>query len=179
MATLCDFFDVIGDETSCTENFSGVGKQLFLFKGSDLAEKPTYDDASAGFSPDSFTFKEGKGAYKVDLKRQTGKVDYTSTPDGGGFTNTFTGTVASNMDKFSHLSRALNNLGDWGAMVSDGADGYYVIYDPNFVTTFNSEGTTGDTPDSDHGHNLTIACGPMRYPLAKWKGALTVLSEQA
>ena len=171
--------DVISG-TSCTENFSGVGKTLYIFKTSDLKAAPVYSDDVAGFTPETdFAFNEGAGAYKIALKRQSGKVTSTSTPNGGGFTNTFTGVVAANMDQMSLLARTLNNSEDWGAMIGDGMGGYYVLYDPTFGISFSMESDTGDTPESDHGHTITIAAGPMKYPLAKWTGSLTVKSEIA
>lgn len=164
--------------TSCTENFSGVGMTLYIFKATDLNALPTYAQDKAGFTDDTdFVFNDGEGAYKITLKRQSGKVTSTSTPDGGGFVNTFTGVVAANMEKMALLARTLNNSNEWGAMIGDGKGGYYVLYDPTFGISFNIEGDTGDTPESDHGFTLTIAAGPMLYPLAKWTGTLTVKSE--
>ena len=173
--------DVISG-TSCTENFSGVGKTLYIFKTSDLLNDPEYNEGSTedktpGFTSASFSFNDGAGAYKIALKRQSGKVTATSTPSGGGFTNTFTGVIAANMDQMSFLARALNNSEDWGAMIGDGMGGYYVLYDPTFGISFSMESDTGDTPESDHGHTITISAGPMKYPLAKWTGSLTVKSE--
>lgn len=174
--------DVISG-TSCTENFSGVGMTLYLFKKSDLkTPELQYSEDIAGYDTTAFEFNEGAGAYEVTLKRQSGKVTSTSTPNGGGFVNTFTGVVAANMDQMSLLARTLNNNPEWGAMVGcgqdkDGASMYYVIYDPTFGISFNMESDTGDTPESDHGHTITISAGPMVYPMAKWTGALTVKSE--
>lgn len=168
----CDFMNVVSGD-ACTENFSGVGMTLYIFKTADLTSAPEYDDALAGFSADSFAFTSGKGAYKITLKRQSGKVTSTSTPDGGGFVNTFTGVVSANMDKMSLLARALNNSNEWGAMIGDGKGGFYVLYDPTFGISFSMESDTGDAPDSDHGHTITIAAGPMLYPLAKWTGTIT------
>ena len=168
----CEFMDVTSATGTCTENFSGVGMTLYIFNSKDLETTPEYDDAKAGFTTDSFNFKNKKGAYQITLKRQTGKVTSTSTPNGGGFVNTFTGVVASNMDDMSLLARTLNNNPEWGAMVGCGNGEYYVIYDPTFGISFNMESDSGDTPESDHGHTITIAAGPMLYPMAKWKGTL-------
>ena len=181
----CDFMNVLSG-TSCAENFSGVGMTLYIFNAKDLAADPDYSEDLAGFTPESFAFKEGKGAYRVILKRQSGKVTSTSTPNGGGFVNTFTGVVASNMDKMSLLARTLNNNPEWGAMVGcgqdkDGKAQYYVIYDPTFGISFNMESDTGDTPESDHGHTITISAGPMIYPMAKWTATnpLRIVEEES
>ena len=73
----------------------------------------------------------------------------------------------------SHVARVLNNR-NFGAMVSDGMGKYYVLYSPDFDSVFELSSDTGDTPDSDHGHTLTITCSPMIYPLTKWAGTLTM-----
>ena len=151
---------------------------LYIFKKSDLKAEPKYAEDKAGFTDTTdFAFNEGEGAYKITLKRQSGKVTSTSTPNGGGFVNTFTGVVASNMDQMSLLARTLNNNPEWGAMVGAGSGEYYVLYDPTFGVSFSMESDSGDTPDSDHGHTITISAGPMLYPMAKWTGTLTVKSE--
>lgn len=151
---------------------------LYIFKKTDLVNpEPQYSDSLAGFESDEFSFKEGEGAYKITLKRQSGKVTSTANANGGGFTNTFTGVVAANMDQMSLLARTLNNSDEWGAMVGDGKGGYYVLFDPTFGISFSMESDTGDSPESDHGHTITIAVGPMLYPLAKWTGSLTVKDE--
>ena len=167
---------------SCTENFSGVGMTLYVFNANDLEVAPDYneeggEDGVPGYTTASFDLKKGAGAYHINLKRQSGKVTSTSTPDGGGFVNTFTGVVAANMEKMSLLARTLNNSNEWGAMIGDGKGGYYVLYDPTFGISFTIEGDTGDTPESDHGFTITIAAGPMLYPLAKWKGSLPIKSD--
>ena len=173
----CEFMDVVSG-TSCEENFSGVGMTLYIFKKTDLEAEPKYADDKAGFTDATdFKFKNGAGAYKITLKRQSGKVTSTSTPNGGGFVNTFTGVVASNMDQMSLLARTLNNNPDWGAMVGAGSGEYYVLYDPTFGVSFNLESDSGDTPESDHGHTITISAGPMLYPMAKWTGTLTVKAD--
>ena len=175
----CDFMHVTS-ATSCTENFSGVGMTLYLFKKSDLkTPELKYSEEIAGYDTTAFEFNEGAGAYEVTLKRQSGKVTSTSTPNGGGFVNTFTGVVAANMDQMSLLARTLNNSNEWGAMVGAGGGKYYVLYDSTFGISFNMESDTGDTPESDHGHTITISCGPMIYPLAKWEGTLTIKENNA
>lgn len=169
----CNLKNVGSSAVSCKENFSGVGTKLFLFLPEDLQAVPTYDEEKAEYTEASFTFKEGKGAYEVILKPKSGKVTSSSNANGGGFSNVFTGIVAKSMDEMSHIARVLNNR-NFGAMVSDGSGKYYVLYSPDFDNEFSLESDTGDTPDSDHGHTLTITCSPMLYPLTKWAGTLTM-----
>lgn len=170
---VCNLKNVGSGAVSCKENFSGVGTRLFLFLPEDLEAAPTYDDEKAEFAADSFTFKTGKGAYEVYLKPKSGKVTSTSNPNGGGFSNVLTGTVAKDLDNMAHLLRTLNNR-NFGAMVSDGTGKYYVVYDPTFDAEISVEFDSGDAPDSDHGFTFTITCSPMLYPATKWSGTLTM-----
>lgn len=172
----CNLANIGSSSVSCRENLSGVGSRLFLFLPEDLESAPTYDEEKAEYTTSSFTFKEGKGAYEVYLKPKSGKVTSSSNANAGGFSNVFTGIVAKSMDEMSHLMRVLNNR-NFGAMVSDGAGKYYVLYSPDYDNEFSSESDSGDTPDSDHGHTLTITCSPMLYPMTKWEGTLTMASE--
>lgn len=174
----CDLKHVGLSTSACTENFSGVGKELYIFRSADLAAAPTYSETEAAFEEASFAFAEGKGAYRVKLKKQSGKVTSTSNANAGGFSNVFTGVVATDMETMSLVARSMNNDDEFGAMVADGQGGYYVIYDPTFGCTFSMESDTGDAPDSDHGHTLTITSNPMRYALCKWNGKLTIAGEE-
>lgn len=174
----CNLTNIGSAATSCKENFSGVGSRLFLFDPDELTAAPTYDEEKAEYTESSFTFKEGKGAYEVLLKPKSGKVTSSSNGQNKGFSNVFTGIVDKSMDEMSHLMRILNNR-NFGAMVSDGTGKYYVLYSPDFDLEFSSESDSGDTPDSDHGHTLTITCSPMLYPMTKWSGTLTMAAAAA
>lgn len=176
MALSCSNLIHVKDKATCTENFSGVGTRLFLFLPEDLEAAPQYDEQAAEYTTDSFTFKTGKGAWEIHLKPKSGKVTSTSNANGGGFSNVFTGVVAKNMHDMSFLARILNNR-NFGAMVKADDESYYVLYSATFDNEFSLESDTGDTPDSDHGHTLTITCSPMYYPLTKWKNTLTVVSD--
>lgn len=172
----CKFIHV-NAASECKENYSGVGNHLYLFQlDSEQRAAVAYDEKSASFVAASF---EGVEMHEIIVKPKTGHVDATSNPDGGGFSNVYEGRVAQNMDKMSLLSRAMNNSSDWGALVSTGRkDEYYVLFDPNFDVEFALSAATGDAPDSDHGHTLTITASPMQYPLCKWSGAITLASDE-
>ena len=184
MALACDKLIHVGrvsaTNNTCTENFSGVGSKLYIFfpEDFDTTGAPQIDDKSNMYTAASFKFTEGKGAYEVALKPKSGKVTSTSNPNGGGFSNVLTGVVAKDMDKMSWMGRIMNNR-NFGAMISDGAGKYIVLYSPDFDVEFSMESDTGDTPDSDHGHTITITCSPMLYPLMKWEGTLTVATTEA
>lgn len=182
MALSCDKLIHVGrvsaTDKTCGENFSGVGSKLYIFFPEDLTAPPTFDHKSNTYTASSFTFAEGKGAYEITLKAKSGKVTSTSNPNGGGFSNVLTGVVAKDMDKMSWVGRIMNNR-NFGAMISDGAGKMIVLYSPDFDIEFSMESDTGDTPDSDHGHTITITCSPMLYALMKWAGSPTVAETEA
>lgn len=166
----CEFVNVGGTSQSCAENYSGIGTAVYLFSGDDLVTAnatPEYADDKAEYTSDSFS---GVALKRIIIKSQSGKVTYSSNPNAGGFNNIFTGVVANDMDNMSLNLRAMNNLTNWGLLVPDGTGKMYVIYAKDFDLQLQAEGDTGDTPDSDHGHTLTITAGPCRYPFVKWNG---------
>lgn len=177
----CNLIPNVGYNTgACSENFSGVGGEVFIFLKEDLEAAPAYDETGKTNSfkeTTAFKFKQGKGAYRVKLKKQVNSVTWSNNPNSGGYTVTATFTVADDMDNMAINGRALNNLGgDWGVMIpkstADGTDEYYVIYNHQFgLSTFTVEGTTGDAPDSDHGHTYTVAA-TMLYGPTTWKGTI-------
>lgn len=156
---------------SCKEDFSGVGSRFYIFSGEGIAEQ---DLSGVETMEDYIKVLEkylANGVVQVDIKPKSGKVTAESNANGGGFSNVFTGVVSNNMKDMSELSRVLNNTTDWGVLVPAGNNEYYFLYDKAFGIEFGNSSDTGDTPDSDHGHTLTITCSPMLYPLAK--GVLT------
>lgn len=170
---------------ACVENFSGVGGEAYIFKKEDLAKAPVANEDSNSFTSDSFTFKEGPsfGMYKIKLKKQVNSVTWSNNPNSGGYTVTATFIVADDMDKMSFNGRTLNNLGgDWGVMIpkgttKDGETEYYVVYNHDFgLSTFTVEGTTGDAPDSDHGHTYTVAATMLYGPMT-WVGSPTFVED--
>lgn len=173
MALTCDKLVNVKAGTECVENFSGVGSKLYLFLPELMGDgfTPTISDEKAEYEASSFDFTLDTNIWEVHLKSKSGKITSTSNPNGGGFSNVFTGVVAKNMHDMSFLARILNNK-NFGALVADGSGNYYVLYSPDFETEFSLESDTGDTPDSDHGHTLTITCSPMLYPLTKWAGTI-------
>lgn len=165
--------------TACTENFSGVGGEAFIFMKKDLAAAPEYSEDSNTFTADSFTFKEGAGVYNVKLKKSVNSVTWSNNANSGGYTVTATFTVADDMNKMAFNGRTLNNMGgDWGIMIpTANSNEYYVIFNYQFgLSTFTVEGTTGDAPDSDHGHTYTVAA-TMFYGPTTWTGTPQIVEE--
>ena len=166
---------------ACTENFSGVGGEAFLFMKSDLDGAPEYSDDSNSFKEGTFKFTEGKGVYNIKLKKAVNSVTWANNANSGGYTVTATFTVADDMNKMAFNGRTLNNLGgDWGVLIATAnVDEYYVIYNHQFgLSTFTVEGTTGDAPDSDHGHTYTVAATMFYGPTVVSLPDLTVMKEQ-
>lgn len=164
----CTFINVKGSSENCKETFSGVGSVIYLVNTEnvdaqwDLSEVSSMDNYVTTIQ--AFLLGSGYEAVEVHIKPKSGKVTSSNNPNGGGFTNVFTGVVANNMKRMSELARSLNNTNDWGAIIPC-SNGAYYIYDKDFGVEFQLESDTGDTPDSDHGHTLTITCDPMLYPL--------------
>ena len=168
--------------TACTENFSGVGGEAFLFMKADLDGVPVYSDDENTFQEGTFKFKEGKGVYNIKLKKAVNSVTWSNNANSGGYTVTATFTVADDMNKMAFNGRTLNNLGgDWGVLIATAnANEYYVIYNHQFgLSTFTVEGTTGDAPDSDHGHTYTVAATMFYGPTVVTLEELEVMEEQS
>ena len=164
----CNFINVGSVGEKCKENFSGVGSSILIFTQDDIEEaslEPQYSETTAGFTPESFV---GLKVCTIKMKSKSGKVSATSNPNAGGFSNVYTGVVANDMDTMSAVSRVMNNRTDWGALIPAGNGSFYVLYDKDFDIDFSMESDTGDAPDSDHGHTVTITQSPMLYPLPKW-----------
>lgn len=162
----CTLSSVISNLDECKENFSGVGSRMYFFLVNDLKGTPKYSEDEPAFTEDSFTSLYGK-LVAVDIKEQSGQVTSESTPDGGGFSNVCTFTVAKNMEKYAHNLRTLNNQ-KFGAFCPDGNGGYYAFYSVMGSATMTNSGDTGNTFDSDHGHTTTLTAAPMYYPMMKW-----------
>lgn len=167
----CNFINVGSTGKKCKEEFSGVGSTVYVFTDDDLATAsltPEYSDTAAEFTQESFA---GLKCAAIKVKAKSGKVTSTSNPNGGGFSNVYTGVVANDMETMSAVARIMNNRTDWGILVPAGNGRYYVLYDKDFDIEFSMESDTGDAPDSDHGHTLTITQSPMLYALPTWTPA--------
>ena len=173
----CTLKHIKNSASNCAESFSGVGTKAYVAFIEDLETPGVWSDDLAGFTPDSFTFKAGKGFYEIDIKKKSGKVTSESNPQGGGFNNVLTFVVNNNMDDMAYILRTINNV-DTMWLISDGKDGFYAMYDPQFAPEVTSSGDTGDTPDSDRGFTITVTASPARYPLAKWIGTPTVVDAE-
>ena len=176
----CTLKDIKRSAQSCTESYSGIGTSVYVAFYEDLVAQYDYSikEDVAGFDPGSFVFKEGKGFYQLDIKKKSGKVTAESNGQGKGFTNVLTFVINQSMEDMALISRAMNNADTlWAA--SDGQGGYYMIYDKNFAPEVAISADTGDAPDSDNGFTVTVTGTPMRYPLPKFTGVLTLEEDEA
>lgn len=163
----CKLNNVITTLQDCgEENFSGVGSRIYFFLCSDLLGIPERSESEAAFKANAFDSLKGK-LIAVDIKEQSGQVTSESTPDGGGFSNVCTFTVAKNMEKFAFNLRTLNNV-KFGAFCPDGTGGYYAFYSVMGSATISNSGDSGNTFDSEHGHTTTVTAAPMYYPMMKF-----------
>ena len=174
----CNPFSIKRTSSNCTENFAGVGARVLVALVEDLSAPAEWSEELAGFTPDSFTFKEGKGFSELDIKKKSGKVTFESNGQNKGFSNVLTFIVDHNMERMAYLARIVNNV-DCIWMVADGKGGWYTLYDPDFSTEISISGDTGDTPDSDSGITVTVTGSPMRYGFAKWSGTPTIVESEA
>lgn len=174
----CNLINVGFGDNACKENFSGIGGTAYFFLKKDVPSSPKVSETENRFEDAAF---EGIPVYRVKLKKKVNKVDWVNNPNGGGYTNTATLIVADDVNGMSFNGRTLNNLGgDFGVMIpastADGSKDYYVIYNHEFGTDFTNEGTTGDAPDSDHGHTLTVAA-TMFYGPCLWSGSFAEVGD--
>lgn len=178
-SNICDFIDVLNQNAECEENFSGTAERIYLFKKSQLYDStekkyvyPEVDTEAAAYTAGSFANLQGK-LVGVDIKPNSGRVTWTNTPDGGGFTNVGTFIVSKNMKKFSRLARAMNAT-DFGVLIPTGnGNECYVLFSQYASAQFQLEGDTGAAPDDDHGHTATCTCAKMKYPAMTWAGPAT------
>lgn len=163
----CRFIHVTSRNSNCREDFSGVGSKFYIFDGRSIS-RPDFDacETLAQFRNVMQTALANARFVEVEIKPKSGKVTANNNQNGGGFNNIFTCLVARNMEEMSDLARTLNNMSDWGVLVPAGGK-YYVLYDNDFGVEFQMDSDSGDTTDSDHGHTLTITCGPMLYSMPK------------
>lgn len=175
-ALACELMNIGTSATNCTESFAGLPPYFLVALADDLTAAPEYDNTKAEFTESSFAFATGKGFYKIKVKPKSGKITSESNNGGKGFSNVYTGLVDKDMDNMSKVLRVMHNM-DILVMVPDGKGKHFVIYDPLFTPEMSSSSDTGDTPDSDSGHTVTITCNPSVYPLVKWSGTPQMAGE--
>lgn len=157
-----------------TENFAGVASYALFFMKEDLASEPVLSPDGTYPGYEALTFKEGKGAYRVDCKIDVNKVTFKSLGQNKGFENTVNIALDRNDADSSIFLRALNNL-DFGVAIRDGDD-FQVLYHPQVPCKIDAGGIAGDTgdkADSDRQVTVAISCSRMIYGGQRVKGPIT------
>ena len=173
----CDLMDIAQSAAGCGEQFSGLGNTVYVSYPEDLISRPSYDADNASFSADSFSFREGRGAWCFRIKKHSGRIQATGNKGAKGWNISATFTIDRDVINASKVLRILKNRGDAIFFFENPSGGYFVVYDPVFGTEVNSSYDSGTTPDSDSGHTVTVTCDPCRFPLVSWMGTLTLFSE--
>lgn len=173
----CDLMDIAQAAAGCTEQFSGLGPNVYVAYPEDLLSRPEYDRENASFSVDSFVFREGRGAWRFRIKKHSGQIQSSGNNGARGWNVQAVFVIDRDVVKASRVLRILKNRGDAIFFFENPAGGYFVVYDPVFGTDVNSNYDSGTTPDSDSGHTVTVTCNPCLFPLVSWAGTLALFSE--
>ena len=65
----CTLKHIKNTAKNCEESFSGVGTTAYVALIEDLETPGVWSDTEAGFTEDSFAFKEGKGFTRLTSRR--------------------------------------------------------------------------------------------------------------
>lgn len=161
MATLaCPTLAHLKQNSLCAEQFAGLGDIAYVFLKDDLTAEPTVDATIKGFT--ALTFKEGKGAYQIDCKIDSDKIEGESLGKRKGFKNTLTLVIDRVDAETSGLMRAINNL-EVGFIVPDGED-YQILYNPKRRLEITIKSDTGAKTDDDRNTTITAVSKPDFYP---------------
>lgn len=174
MGTLsCDLMDIGLDANSCEEALAGLGAYIYAVDPDDLKVQPDYEeDGSAKFQAYSFdklNFKEGKKAYKIKIKKQSGQNQATGTDGAKGYSISLTFTVDKDVKNAAKVLRIIKNKGDFYFLAPEADNkSYQVVGNPVFGSALNNNYDSGTTPDSDSGHSITVTSQPSRFSIVTW-----------
>lgn len=174
----CELSDIALAAAGCEEQFSGLGNHIMAALPEDFTTPPEYDAETGGYSEASFTFKAGKGAVKIRIKKQSAKIASTGNEGAKGYNTSLTFVIDRDVEKASKVLRIMKNRGDIVFFAERPAGGYYVVYDPKFGNEINNSYDSGDAPESESGHTVTVTANPSIYPIVQWSGVLKIKSEE-
>ena len=169
----CDLKDIGLADSGCEEEYAGFGQYIYLAWPEDLKAAPEYDPGKAAYTTASFVFKEGKRAYKIRIKKNSAKVSAPGNDGPKGYNQTLTFNIDRDVDTAMEVLRIAKNRGNAIAFAEKRSGGFRVVYDPMSGTDVKNDYESGDAPDSDSGHTVTITCNPAKYPAPSWDGVLT------
>lgn len=172
----CDLMDIGQAESGCSEEFSGFGNHVYVAYPEDLEAPPEYEENAAAFTAASFKFKSGKGAWKIRIKKRSAKIDSTGNEGAHGYNVQLTFVIDKDQENAAKVLRILKNRGDAIFFAENPEGGYAVVYDPRFGTEVNNNYTSGDNPESESGHTVTVTSNPNMFAKTVWNGTLTLKS---
>ncbi len=142
MAVACPTLTDWLKSDNCTENLAGLGSNLYMFIKADLAAPLTIADGEENVYSTP-TFKAGKRLYKVEAKEQSVQHKDSSLKKRGGFKQELSFILDSDNAATAKFNRAINN-NEVGFIYIDNQESY-IVYDPNYNGSFDSDGISGDT----------------------------------
>lgn len=157
-----------GDQ--CTENFAGLGSNVYIGRASDLTGKLSLQLTDSAAYPCVYgapTFKAGKGLVKLECKNEGQKYEFESNGQGKGYKLTGTFIIDRLNKEVSSILRGLNNFRDLFVIFYDNDKGWLVLYDPEYPIQAESggiSGGSGDTADSDREVSCAFVLNKSLYP---------------
>ena len=171
----CDLMDIGDAAVNCEEDFSGLGFRVYVAYPEDLNSVPDFDEGKAAFPAEAFTFKEGRGAWRINIKKRSAHIDSTGN-EGAGYSMVGTFVIDKDLENAAVVLRKLKNRGD-AIFFFERLDGTYsVIYDKFAGTEIKNSFATGAQPSDEHGQTVTVTCNPCRYSDIRWTGSITLKS---
>ena len=151
--------DILRGE-QCTENLAGLGTIVYVGLKSDL-ESPMTPTDNVYSTP---VFKSGKGLFRIDGKRESQKVAWSSLGFQKGYQLTATIISEATGIEAAKIDRAMNCLDLFLIFVDE--DQSLILYDPNRPLEADNggiSGDTGDTADSDRQTTYEFQLKPVKY----------------
>lgn len=174
MSLSCDIQDIgYGVDAGCEEFLAGLASWLYVVNPEDLVVAPQYNEnGKAEFQTWCFNqanFKQGKQAYRIKIKKQTGHNQATGTEGPRGYSQQLEFTIDKDVKNAAQVLRVIKNKEDFYFLVPE-TDGrsFQVVGDPVYGSSLNSNYNSGTTPDSDSGHMVTVTSNPSRFSLVTW-----------
>lgn len=165
----------VSTTTGCTEEtFSGLGKIIYVAFPEDLASKPLCPNGGNQYNEEAFSFKPGRGAWCIFIRKNSGQIVSSPIRGAGGYETQLKFTIDRQFAVASQVLRVLKNRSDiiFFAQARDGT--YYVLYNPVFGINMSNGFDSGNTSDSEYGMEVTVTSTPCKWPFYKWDGTLTL-----
>lgn len=176
----CDLSHLTSADDGCVEQLSGTGTMAYFINMADMKTMPTFDkDNPAYFIDTAFdqsAFKEGKGAFKVELRNDANNIKPTSVKTKKGFNQVTTIVIDIISAISAKFMRNVNNINHIAILLETGTDEFYVLCNPQKKGTLQIEGDTGTQSSDDSGYTFTYTQWQI-YPLCYYKGTVAIAGE--